>query len=140
MQQLYRAAGDVDLGFLELAAPDAVWTYPAVEGIGWSGRWRGREEIACWATLHDEEEPILDLRPHEYVAQGDRVVVLGFARMRATPTRREWETAFAHAVRIRDGRIDRFEAYFDTAACMEAHSLLTTGPGPAVPNAEPAEG
>ena len=125
VQQLYQATADDDLGFLELAAPDAVWMYPAIEGIGWSGPWHGRDEIARWAELHDEEDLVLDLRPQEYVAQGDRVVVLGFARMRAAATGREWETAFAHAMRIRDGRIDRFEAYFDTAACMEAHGLLT---------------
>ena len=75
--------------------------------------------------LHDEEDGILDLRPEEYVAQGDRVVVLGFARMVTAATGRKWETRFVHVVRIRDNKVARFEAYFDTAACVDARRLAT---------------
>jgi uncharacterized protein len=124
VQQLYAAALEDDLeSFLGLCAPDAQWVYPEIEGVAWSRAWRGHEEIARWAELHDEEDAVLELRPEEYVAQGDRVVVLGFARMRTTATAREWETRFVHVVRIRDGRVARFEAHFDTAACVEAHRL-----------------
>lgn len=125
VQQLYRAALDDDLGgLLELCARDAAWVYPEIEGVAWSRSWQGHEEIVRWAELHDEEDEVLDLRPEEYVAQGDRVVVLGFVRMRTVATGRDWETKFVHAVRTRDGMIERFEAYFDTAACVRAHGLI----------------
>jgi uncharacterized protein len=125
VQHLYQAAMEDDLsGLLELCAPDAVWEYPPIEGVAWSRTWHGHEEITRWAELHDAEDAVLDLRPEEYVAAGDRVVVLGFARMRTVATGREWATRFVHAVRIHDGRIQRFEAYFDTAACVEAHGLV----------------
>lgn len=125
VQQLYQAAMEDDpAGFLALCAADAVWVYPAIEGVAWSGTWQGHEEIARWAELHDEEDEVLDLSPEEYVAQGDRVVVLGSAHMRTVATSREWETRFVHGATIQDGKIQRFEAYFDTAACMEAHGLV----------------
>ena len=127
MQQLYGAALEHDVeGFLELCAPNAEWVYPQIEGVSWSRTWRGHEEIVRWAELHDDEDEVVELRPEEYVAQGDRVVVLGFARMRAVATSRRWETRFVHAVRIRDGKVARFEACFDTAACVEAHGLVAT--------------
>lgn len=125
VQQLYRAALEDDpASLLELCAPDAVWVYPEIQGVPWSRSWQGHEEIVRWAELHDEEDEVLVLRPDEYVAQLDRVVVLGFARMRTVATGREWESPFVHAVRIREGKIERFEAYFDTAACVRAHGLV----------------
>jgi ketosteroid isomerase-like protein len=125
VQQLYQTAMEDNLsGLLELCAPDAVWEYPSIEGVAWSRTWQGHEEIARWAELHDAEDAVLDLRPEEYLADGDRVIVLGFARMRTVATGREWATRFVHAVRIHDRKIQRFEAYFDTAACVEAHGLV----------------
>jgi uncharacterized protein len=124
VRQLYAAALEDDLeSFLGLCAPDAEWVYPEIEGVAWSRAWRGHEEIVRWAELHDEEDAVLELRPEEYVAEGDRVVVLGFARMSTAATAREWKTRFVHVVRVRDGRVARFEAHFDTAACVEAHRL-----------------
>jgi uncharacterized protein len=128
VRQLYQVAMEDNLsGLLELCAPDAVWVYPVIEGVAWSRTWQGHEGVAHWAELHDEEDEVLDLRPEEYVAEGDRVVVLGFARMRTIATGREWATRFVHAVRIHDGEIQRFEAYFDTAACVEAHGGVAAG-------------
>jgi ketosteroid isomerase-like protein len=125
VQHLYRAAIEDDLeGLLELCAPDVLWVYPVIESVTWSRAWQGHEEVARWAELHDEEDEVLDLRLDEYMAQDDRVVVLGSARMRTLATGREWATRFVHAATIQDGKIVRFEAYFDTAACREAHGLV----------------
>ena len=126
VRRLYAAALEDDLDrFLELCAPDAEWVYPAIEGIPWSGGRRGREEIAHFLELHDQEDELLELRPEEYVVQDGRGVVLGFARMRAASTGREWQTRFVHVVTAPYGKIERFEAYFDTAACVEAHRAAT---------------
>ena len=126
VRQLYAAALEDDLDrFLELCAPDAEWVYPAIEGISWSGNRRGREEVAHWAELHDQEDELLELRPEEYLGRGGRVVVLGFARMRTVSTGREWQTRFVHVVTAPYGKIERFEAHFDTAACVEAHRAPT---------------
>lgn len=62
--------------------------------------------------------------PEGLVAEGNRIVILGFAHMRTVATGREWKTRFVHAMRIQDGKIQRFEAHFDTAACVEAHGLV----------------
>ena len=112
---------DVD-GFLGMCAPDVEWCYPAQGRLAYGGTWRGREGIAKFLAAHDAAEEIVDLRLDELLTQGDRVVVVGRFRGRARPSRRPWETRFVHCITLNNGLWQRFEAYFDTAAAVDAHS------------------
>lgn len=125
VQDFYRAAVEDDLpAALDLCAGDASWVYPEIEGVAWSREWHGHDGIVRWLELHDQEDELLDLHPEEFVAQGDRVDVFGYAQIRTRATGQEWETRFVHAVTVRQGKIQRFEAFFDTAACLQAHGLV----------------
>src|SRR5688500_2640746 len=108
--------------FLPLCATDIEWVYPAVEGLLYGGTWRGHDGVLAFLAAHDAAEEMLDFRIEELVAQGDRVVALGFFRGRALATGRVWETRFVHAITLRDGRWARLEDYFDTAAAMAART------------------
>jgi len=114
---------------LDMSDPDIEYRYPEVEGLTYSGLWRGREEVRRFFEVHDEADEVLELRPTEMVAQGDKVVVLGTFRGRAVPTGREWTTDFVHVYTIREGKTRRFESYFDTAAFLVAHGLLPASAG-----------
>lgn len=107
-------------GFLKRCARDAEWHYPEVAQLPYGGRWPGHHGIERFLETHDEAEEILDFRPEEYIVEGDRVVALGYFQGRAKPQGRIWDTRFVHVVTFRDGNIQRFEAYFDTAAAVEA--------------------
>ena len=63
----------------------------------------------------------MELRLDEFVARDDRVIVLGMFRGRAKTSTHEWETQFVHAITLHDGLWRRFEAFFDTAAAVDAH-------------------
>ena len=52
----------------------------------------------------------------EFVAQGDKVVVLGHYVWHVKATGKVWESDFAHVVSVRDGKVRRFQEYTDTAA------------------------
>jgi ketosteroid isomerase-like protein len=54
--------------------------------------------------------------PREYIAEGDKVVVLGQATWHAKQTGRSFDTPFIHVFTMRDGKVARFEAHADTAA------------------------
>jgi uncharacterized protein len=54
--------------------------------------------------------------PREFVAQGDKVAVLGFERSRIKPTGRTLEQEWAHVYKLRDGKVAEFSALEDTAA------------------------
>jgi hypothetical protein len=59
---------------------------------------------------------------HEYIAEGERVIVLG--RMRATvkATGRPYDNEWAMAYRFENGKIANFQVYEDTARELEAHT------------------
>ena len=108
-------------GFLGMCAPDAEWRYPAQGELAYGGTWRGRDGIAKFLEAHDAAEEIVELRLDEFVAEGERIVVLGLFRGRARPSGRSWETPFVHSITLKDGLWQRLEAYFDTAAAVHAH-------------------
>lgn len=106
-------------GFVEMCTSDAVWLYPVVRHIPYSGRWIGRQQIFEFFKKHNEIEDVLDFRPEEFISQGNRIAVPGFYRGHVISNGRVWDTSFL--VTFKDGRIERYEAFFDTAAAMEAH-------------------
>ncbi|MFP4013294.1 MAG: nuclear transport factor 2 family protein [Chitinispirillaceae bacterium] len=108
-------------GFVEMCTSDAVWLYPVIKHIPYSGRWIGRQQISRFLKLHNEVEEVIDFRPGEFLAQGNRVAVPGFYRGHVISNGRVWDSNFVHLVTLKEGRIDRYEAFFDTAAAMDAH-------------------
>src|SRR2546421_100356 len=112
--------GDV-AGLLEMLAPDVEWNWPAVKEIPHSGPRRGRHEAAAFfETLTAVEEPV-EFRRDEFLAHGDRVVVLGTYRARAKSSGGHWESDFVHVWTVREGRIARFDIQYNTAAAVEAY-------------------
>jgi hypothetical protein len=111
-----------DLPAVLAAFAEAVeWIQPQVEGISFSGKRRGRDQVAeFFATMSAAQEP-LQFEPQEYIAQGDRVVALGHYRWHAKGTGRDWESDWAHFYTIRNGQITRFQEYTDTAMAIAAH-------------------
>jgi ketosteroid isomerase-like protein len=71
-------------------------------------------------TLGANEE-VLDFPQHQFVAQGDSVVVFSTLRARAKSTGRDYETSHVNAFTVRSGMIQKVRGYWDTAAVVEAH-------------------
>jgi uncharacterized protein len=122
VRQTYESfkAGDLR-AVLGVFAESVEWILPQVEGIQFSGKRSGRDQVAAFfSTMSSAQEPVR-FEPQEYIAQGDRVVVLGHYRWHAKATGREWESDWAHVYTIRDGQIVRFQEYTDTAMAIAAH-------------------
>src|SRR5207237_5941583 len=73
--------GDI-AGLLQMYAPDAEWDYPAVKDVPYAGSRHGRAEISRFFDTLAQAEEVLDFRQNEFIAQRDRVVVLGTYRAR----------------------------------------------------------
>jgi uncharacterized protein len=56
----------------------------------------------------------------DYIAQGTKVVVLGYQRGKAKPTGRPYEIEFVHLWSLRHGRFTEFWVFNDTAGLVEA--------------------
>jgi len=121
VQEAYAAFGAGDIQkLLGLMTPDVVWEFPASSIIPWAGTFTGPGEVArFFSALMENSEPG-EFEPLDYIASGDRVVVLGRERFRAKATGRSWACEWAHAFTVRDGKIAAFREYTDTAAMTQA--------------------
>jgi len=63
---------------------------------------------------------ILALEPRRFLSDADSVAMVGHTRCLARPTGRTYEADFVHLVTFRDGKIVRFQEFFDTYAAGEA--------------------
>lgn len=131
VQEAYAAFGRADIpGLLELVAEGVDWETPGrPEAIPYAGRRRGRAEVAQFFSTLDEVEEFLRFEPGEFIAQGDRVAVVGSYECRVRQTGRTVALDWLHLFTVRGGRVESFREYLDTAALAAAHqpSAATTG-------------
>ena len=66
--------------------------------------------------------------PREFVAQGDRVLVVGFARGKIKATNRTFEDDWIFAITVRNGRLTSIREYVDTQALARAAQVDASGP------------
>ena len=106
---------------MDMFADDAAMHGPAPPGVlPWGGTYNGRSGVAqFFRTLGESLEPQqFDL--NDFIAQDNKVVVLGYQKGRAKPTGRPYEIEFVHVWTIHDGKFTEFRVYNDTAALVEA--------------------
>ena len=118
---LYSAFGRRDIpGILAMLADEVEWGEPANPFNPAGGTRRGHQGFLEWAEIgrHAEDIEVLDIR--KMLADEDTVAVIGFMRCRALPTGKAYESDFVHVVTIRDGKVARFQEFFDTYAAGEA--------------------
>ena len=118
---LYAAFARRDIqAMLACLAPDVVWCEPENPFNPAAGAHRGHEDFLRWVQVDRDAEQIELLEPSQFLSNEDAVAVVGRMRCRAKTTGRAYESDFVHVVTLRDGRIVRFQEFFDTYAAGEA--------------------
>ena len=121
VRKIYEAFGKGDLAtILNLLADGVDWAYPGPKDIPFGGSWHGRDRVAQFFAAVGEHLEVLDFGVGQFIAQEDTVVVLGHERMRVKTTGRVYETEWAHVYTLRQGRVERFREYANSAAVAEA--------------------
>ena len=112
---------------LALVAEDIEWIIP---GKDWplAGTHRGRAGVAAAFQKASEEVPFSYPEPPEYVAQGDRVLAIGFAKGKITATNRTFEDHFVFDITVRDGKLAHIREFIDTQALARAAQVDASGP------------
>ena len=64
--------------------------------------------------------------PPEYVAQGDRVMVIGFATGRVKATNKTFKDDWVFAITVRNGKVAKIREYIDTQALARASEKDTS--------------
>ena len=105
--------GDVP-GVLDRLSDDIEWRIAGPAELPYAGIHRGREEVSKFFQTFGQAAEFEVFEPREYLAKGDKVVVLGHERQRIKATGRVVETDWAMVFTLRDGRITRFRNYVDS--------------------------
>jgi ketosteroid isomerase-like protein len=119
VKEFFAAIGRADKqGLLALSAEDIEWIIP---GKDWplAGTHRGHLGLADLLQKASKIE-IASPTPPEYVAQGDRVLLVGFAKGKVKATNRTFEDHFVFAITVRNGKLTNIREYVDTQALARA--------------------
>lgn len=119
VQRGYDAFGRGDIpALLELLAEDVQWETPGPPELPTAGSRRGHQQVS---EFFETINSLYDLQAFEaqvFVAEGDRVVVLGTETARVKATGKVLNTNWAHVFTVRNGQVVAFQEYLDTAAVM----------------------
>ncbi len=116
--------GDI-AGLLGHLADDVTWETPGAPGVPYAGSFRGRDQVARFFEGLGKTADITTFEPREFIAQGDRVAVLGSYRGKGRSTRRPFATDWAMFFTVREGKVTSFHEYFDTANLGAAFSYAS---------------
>ena len=111
--------GDIP-SLLARCRDDAEWVERDSDCIPFAGTYHGKAEIAEFFTRLADGAEVLSFVIRDFIAEGDKVVVVGDASWLAKPTGRSFDSPWVHVLTVRDGKIARFEAYNDTAPAERA--------------------
>ena len=116
--------GDID-GLVSLLDASVEWKTPGASDLPTAGVRRGhaqvREFFGTLIELFDFEL----FEPRTFIADGDRVVVLGIDRLKVRATGKTLTEEWCHIFTIANGKVVAFQEFFDTAAI--AAELKTAG-------------
>ena len=109
-------------GLMALSAEDIAWIIP---GEDWplAGTHRGHEGLKDLLQKAAEMVETSFPKPPEFVAQGDRVLVVGFATGRIKATNRTFKDDWVFAITVRDGKLTNIREYIDTQALARASAM-----------------
>jgi hypothetical protein len=115
-------------GLLALSAEDVEWIIP---GEDWplAGTHRGHAGLENLLQKANDAVETSYPKPPEFIAQGDRVLVVGFATGRIKATNRKFEDHWVFAITVRNGKLTNIREYIDTQALARA-SETDSNPSP----------
>ena len=128
VKDFFAAMGSGDKqGLLALSAEDIEWIIP---GEDWPLAGTHRGHAGLENLLQKANETVeTSTEPREFVAQGDRVLVVGFATGRIKATNRTFEDHWVFAITVRNGKLTNIREYIDTLALARA-SEMNASPRP----------
>ena len=129
VKDFFAAMGGGDKqGLLSLSAEDIEWIVP---GEDWplAGTHRGHAGLENVLQKANETVETSYPEPPEFIAQGDRVLVVGFATGKIKATNKPFEDHWVFDITVRNGKLTNIREYIDTQALARA-SETAASPGP----------
>ena len=137
VKDFFAAMGGSDRqDLLALCAEDIEWIIP---GEDWplAGTHRGHAGLTDFLQKASETVET-STEPSEYVAQGDRVLVVGVATGKIKVTNKPFKDDWVFDITVRNGKVTNIREYVDTQALARA-SEMDASPGPSTSRPIPHE-
>jgi ketosteroid isomerase-like protein len=122
VKDFFAAIGSGDKqALLALVAEDIEWIIP---GEDWplAGMHRGYAGVAATLRKAAGEIETTYPKPPEFIAQGDRVFVIGVATGKIKATNKTFKDDWVFDITVRNGQVTRIREYIDTQALAKASS------------------
>src|ERR1700676_4622290 len=103
----------------ECIIPGEVWPL--------AGTYRGHAELAAVLKKASKEVEMKYPKPPEFVAQGDRVLVVGVATGKIYATNKPYKDEGVFEITVRDGKVAHIQEYIDTQALARASQMDASG-------------
>ena len=118
-------SGDKD-GLLALVAEDIEWIIP---GEDWplAGTHRRHAGLATVLQKASDEIEMTYSEPPEFVAQGNRVMVIGVATGKIKATNRTFRDDWVFDITVQNGKLTKIREYIDTQALARASQTDGSG-------------
>jgi len=120
VKDFFAAIGGSDRAAVQtLSAEDIEWIIP---GEDWplAGTHRGHAGLENLLQKANETVETSYPEPPEFIAQGDRVLVVGFATGRIKATNKTFEDHWVFDITVRNGQLTSVREYIDTQALARA--------------------
>jgi ketosteroid isomerase-like protein len=110
---------------LSLVADDIEWIIP---GEGWplAGTHRGHAGLENLLQKANDTVKTSYPNPPEFVAQGDRVIMIGVATGKIKATNGTFEDHWVFAITVRNGKVTNIREYIDTQALARASEMVAS--------------
>lgn len=115
------AAGDAAT-ILDSVAERAPWINYGPASVPYAGSRAGKAQILEFFQAIGDSTTGGVVIPEEFVAQGDMVVVTGRYRATVNGTGAEIDSPIAHFFTVRNGKIEKWVGYSDSAHVADAHT------------------
>lgn len=121
VQEILAAFGRGEIpAILDVLADDVLWINAGPTEVPYAGKRVGRDQVAQFFQAIEKSVAVKQFEPREFIAQGDRVIVLGYWRGESKSTGRGFESEWAMAWTLINGKVTSFRAYEDTAELAKA--------------------
>lgn len=123
VQQAYQnfRSGEVQ-SLLNVLAEDVLWEMPEMPNMPFASARKGRAQVAQFFRKMAEVQDVLEFEPHDFIAEADKVIVLGEFKMRVKATGRIAASAWAHVWQVENGNVSLVREYVDSLAVNSAHA------------------
>lgn len=127
-KKIFAAFGEGNIQvLLEAIAENVEWHLVGAEHIAHAGIYHGRDRVMEMLKFVGKTLELQKFEPLDFIAQNNKVVVIGHGIGRVRPTNCKVSYDWLHVHTFQDGKIVKFQDFFDTAVIAAGYQGVKGG-------------